>query len=223
MYTEEDYDHLIKIVLIGDSGVGKTNLSGRYTKDYFSSDTKNTIGVDFSSKDLSIDGKSVKVQFWDTAGQEKYRALASTYYKNLSAAVLVYDITSKKSFDNVEIWYNELSQYLEDNIKILLIGNKSDLEDSRDVPTELAERYAKEKDFFFMETSALTNKDNCVNKAFEILIKEVVKLKEKEEINKTEEEINNWKKRTLTINTIPKIKGDNLSRTPENKKGGCSC
>ncbi len=100
--NNDSLDFLLKIVLVGDSGVGKTNLLSRFTRNSFDSNTRNTIGVDFSAMELIIKGKSVKVQFWDTAGQEKYRAIASAYYKNAHGAIIVYDIANKGSFDNIK-------------------------------------------------------------------------------------------------------------------------
>ncbi len=109
-------DCLFKIVIIGDSGVGKTNLLNRFARNIFDESTKNTIGVDFQAKDLIINDQTVKIQFWDTAGQEQYRAIANAYYKNAHGAILVYDISNKNSFENTTNWLEELKMHGDPNI-----------------------------------------------------------------------------------------------------------
>ena len=172
-------DFTLKIVIVGDSGVGKTNLLSRFTRNIFDSETRNTIGVDFSALDLVINNKNVKIQFWDTAGQEKYRAIASAYYKNAHGAIIVYDITNKSSFENTNTWLRELKEHGEDNIKIALFGNKKDLESNREIIKEDAENVAKTNELFFMEVSAKTNEDKCVNTAFTCFLEEIMKYQDK--------------------------------------------
>jgi small GTP-binding protein len=187
---EEDIDFLLKFVIIGDSGVGKTNLISRFTSDHFEENTTNTIGVDFSAKDLKIDNKWIKVQFWDTAGQEKYKALASSYYKNALGAFIVYDITRRETFDKVGSWIDELKKYCDQDIDIMLLGNKSDLENKRQVNKEEAKKFSESKGLFFMEISAKKNEDSCVIKAFNLLIERVYKKNLKNlEGSKTENEL----------------------------------
>lgn len=162
---KEDYDFLYKIVMIGDSGVGKSNLLTRFTKNEFSEDTKVTIGVEFATRNVSVDGKVAKAQIWDTAGQERYRAITSAYYRGAFGALIVYAINSKESFNNVQKWLDELKGGADKNIAIMLIGNKCDLEHLREVPTDDAKKFAKENDLAFMETSAAnaTNVDEAFN------------------------------------------------------------
>jgi len=149
------FDHLFKTVLIGDSGVGKSNLLSRFTRNEFQLESKSTIGVEFATRAITVEGKSVKAQIWDTAGQERYRAITSAYYRGAVGALLVYDIAKMSSYENVERWLEELREHADKNIVVLLVGNKSDLEHLRQVPTEVAELFAREAELSFIETSAL--------------------------------------------------------------------
>ncbi|KAI8000382.1 Ras-related protein RABA1c [Camellia lanceoleosa] len=161
--AEDDYDYLFKVVLIGDSGVGKSNLLSRFTRNEFSLESKSTIGVEFATRSLNIDGKVIKAQIWDTAGQERYRAITSAYYRGAVGALLVYDVTRHSTFENVERWLRELRDHTDPNIVVMLIGNKSDLRHLVAVSTEDGKSFAERESLFFMETSALeaTNVDNA--------------------------------------------------------------
>ena len=128
MGSEMDhYDHLFKIVLIGDSGVGKSNLLLRYTQDQFKINSQSTIGVEFATRSIQIEDSYVRAQIWDTAGQERYRAITNAYYRNAVGALLIYDITKRNTFDNINRWYSELREHADHNIVVLLVGNKCDL------------------------------------------------------------------------------------------------
>lgn len=151
----EKIDYVFKVVLIGDSAVGKSQILARFARNEFSLDSKATIGVEFQTRTLVIDHKSVKAQIWDTAGQERYRAVTSAYYRGAVGALLVYDITKRQSFDHIPRWLEELRSHADKNIVIMLIGNKSDLEDQRAVTTEDAKEFAQKEGLFFLETSAL--------------------------------------------------------------------
>ncbi|RWR96309.1 ras-related protein RIC2 [Cinnamomum micranthum f. kanehirae] len=161
--TEDDYDYLFKIVLIGDSGVGKSNLLSRFTRNEFSLESKSTIGVEFATRSLNVDGKVIKAQIWDTAGQERYRAITSAYYRGAVGALLVFDVTRHSTFENVERWLKELRDHTDPNIVVMLIGNKSDLRHLVAVSTEDGKSFAERESLFFMETSALeaTNVENA--------------------------------------------------------------
>lgn len=163
-----DYDYLFKIVLIGDSGVGKSNLLSRFTTNEFNIDSKSTIGVEFATRTIDVDGKKIKAQIWDTAGQERYRAITSAYYRGAVGALIVYDISKSSSYENCHHWLSELRENADDNVAVGLIGNKSDLAHLRAVPTEEAKQFASENQLLFTETSAL-NSDN-VDLAFKELI-----------------------------------------------------
>ncbi|CAI0461268.1 unnamed protein product [Linum tenue] len=153
---EDDYDYLFKLVLIGDSGVGKSNLLSRFTKNEFNLESKSTIGVEFATKSLTIDGKVIKAQIWDTAGQERYRAITSAYYRGAVGALLVYDVTRHSTFENAARWLKELKEHTDPNIVVMLIGNKSDLRHLVAVQTEDAKAFSERESLYFMETSALT-------------------------------------------------------------------
>lgn len=130
------------VVLIGDSGVGKSNLLSRFTRNEFNLDSKSTIGVEFATRSISVDAKTIKAQIWDTAGQERYRAITSAYYRGAVGALLVYDISKHSTYENVTRWLKELRDHADANIVIMLVGNKSDLRHLRAVPTEEAKQFA---------------------------------------------------------------------------------
>ncbi|CAN4110747.1 unnamed protein product [Withania somnifera] len=153
--AEEEYDYLFKVVLIGDSGVGKSNLLSRFTRNEFLLESKSTIGVEFATRTLQVEGRTIKAQIWDTAGQERYRAITSAYYRGALGALLVYDVTKPTTFENVSRWLKELRDHADSNIVIMLIGNKTDLRHLRAVATEDAQSFAEKEGLSFIETSAL--------------------------------------------------------------------
>ncbi|TYI54196.1 hypothetical protein E1A91_D11G058800v1 [Gossypium mustelinum] len=141
-------DYVFKVVLIGDSAVGKSQILARFARNEFSLDSKATIGVEFQTRTLVIEHKSVKAQIWDTAGQERYRAVTSAYYRGAVGAMLVYDISKRQTFDHIPRWLEELRGHADKNIVIILIGNKSDLENQRAVSTRMQKNLLKRKDYF---------------------------------------------------------------------------
>lgn len=167
----QEYDYLYKVVLIGDSGVGKSNLLSRFTRNEFNLETKSTIGVEFATRSIQADGKTIKAQIWDTAGQERYRAITSAYYRGAVGALLVYDIAKNVTFKNVERWLTELRENAAPNIVIMLVGNKSDLRHLREVPTETAKEFAEKNSLSFIETSALESTN--VELAFQNILTEI--------------------------------------------------
>lgn len=149
-------------MLIGDSGVGKSNLLSRFTRNEFNLESKSTIGVEFATRSIQVDNKTIKAQIWDTgnlysnlAGQERYRAITSAYYRGAVGALLVYDISKHGTYENVSRWLKELRDHADGNIVIMLVGNKSDLRHLKAVPTEEAKQFATENNLSFIETSAL--------------------------------------------------------------------
>ncbi|KAG8180500.1 hypothetical protein JTE90_007456 [Oedothorax gibbosus] len=175
MVTKDDeYDYLFKVVLIGDSGVGKTNLLSRFTRNEFSLESKSTIGVEFATRSIQVDGKTVKAQIWDTAGQERYRAITSAYYRGAVGALLVYDIAKHMTYENVERWLKELQDHADQNIVIMLVGNKSDLRHLRAVPTDEARAFAEKNNLSFIETSALDTTN--VEAAFQQILTEIYRI-----------------------------------------------
>ncbi|XP_051151742.1 ras-related protein RABA1f-like [Andrographis paniculata] len=161
--AEDDYDYLFKIVLIGDSGVGKSNLLSRFTRNEFTLESKATIGVEFATRSIRVQNKVIKAQIWDTAGQERYRAITSAYYRGAVGALLVYDVTRRATFENAERWLKELKEHTDSSIVIMLVGNKADLRHLRAVTIEDAKEFSEKENTFFMETSALesTNVENA--------------------------------------------------------------
>jgi Ras-related protein Rab-1A len=159
-----DYDYLFKILIIGDSGVGKSCILLRFAEDTFSEHYISTIGVDFKIRTIEQDGKHIKLQIWDTAGQERFRTITSSYYRGAHGIMVVYDVTDPESFDNVKQWITEIQRYGSESVTKLLIGNKTDLEERRIVSTEAGREYAKIMGIDFVETSA---KDaNNIDQAF---------------------------------------------------------
>ena len=162
--TDEDYDHLLnkdndynylfKVVFVGDAGVGKTQIINKFVKNKFSNDYNPTIGLDFYSKTINSNGKIIKLQLWDTAGQEKFRAITRTYYKSGHLIVFVYAVDDKNSFENIQIWVKDVKEQTDEKTKFLLVGNKCDLVEKRQVTKEDAENYAKANKMEFIEISA---------------------------------------------------------------------
>ena len=153
---ETNYELLYKIIIIGDAAVGKSNILTRYIKNEFCQNTKSTVGVELGIKFIKIKGVNTKIQIWDTAGQERYRAITSSYYKGSHGCFIVYDITNQSSFDNVEKWYEHVQKEAGKDISIILVGNKSDLENERKVSKEKGEDLAKNLNCPFFETSAFS-------------------------------------------------------------------
>ena len=162
------------VVLIGDSGVGKSNLLSRFTRNEFNLESKSTIGVEFATRSIQVDGKTVKAQIWDTAGQERYRAITSAYYRGAVGALLVYDIAKHLTYENVDRWLKELRDHADSNIVIMLVGNKSDLKHLRAVPTEEARDFAEKNSLSFIETSALDSTN--VESAFQNILTEIYRI-----------------------------------------------
>ncbi|CAN1850884.1 Ras-related protein Rab11D [Linum perenne] len=180
---EDDYDYLFKLVLIGDSGVGKSNLLSRFTKNEFNLESKSTIGVEFATKTIKIDSKVIKAQIWDTAGQERYRAITSAYYRGAVGALLVYDVTRHSTFENAARWLRELRDHTDPNIVVMLIGNKSDLRHLVAVQTEEARAFSERETLYFMETSALTATN--VETAFTEVLSHIYKIVSKRAVEGT--------------------------------------
>jgi len=174
---KRDYDYLFKLVLIGDSGVGKSCLLLRFADDNFTDSYISTIGVDFRFRTITIDKKVVKLQIWDTAGQERFRTITSAYYRGADGIIMVYDVTSAESFDHVEEWLSEVDRYANENTSKLLVGNKADLIEDKQVSEETAQRFADKLSIPFIETSAKTATN--VDAAFLTMAKELIKMRSK--------------------------------------------
>ncbi|XP_061740775.1 ras-related protein Rab-26-like [Nerophis ophidion] len=170
--SSEFYDIAFKVMLIGDSGVGKTCLLVRFKDGAFLAGSFiSTVGIDFRNKVLNIDGVKVKLQIWDTAGQERFRSVTHAYYRDAHALLLLYDVTNKTSFDNIQAWLTEIHEYAQQDVVLMILGNKADATHERVVKREDGERLAKEFGVPFMETSARTGLN--VDLAFTAVAKEL--------------------------------------------------
>ena len=165
--ADENYDFIFKVLLLGNSDVGKSSLLLRYVDSVWSDTFVPTIGVDFKVKTIEIDGKKVKLQIWDTAGQERFRTVVSTYFRGAHGLFLIYDITNRDSFKNLENWLIEIEKNASENVLKILIGNKNDLEDEREIQSDEGKAFANRNGMQFIETSAKMNTN--VNEAFETL------------------------------------------------------
>jgi len=150
----QEYDYVFKLVLIGDSGVGKSCLLLRFADDTYTESHISTIGVDFKIRTIQLDGKTIKLQIWDTAGQERFRTITSSYYRGAHGIIVVYDTTDSETFEHVKTWLHEIDRYASENVNKLLVGNKSDLTSKRQVETETAKEFADSVNIPFLETSA---------------------------------------------------------------------
>ena len=204
----ESYEFMFKVVLVGDMSVGKTNIIAKYLKNEFSEDYKTTIGVEFHSKIAKVEGHVVKAQIWDTCGQERFKSITDSYYKGAKGAFVVYDITRKNTFESVDSWISALRSAADKNLNIIIIGNKSDLEDQRQVETEQGEEKAQNNEAAFMETSAYSG-DN-IDKAFDNMITDVYNKCKSEMLANVEIDIG-------------KSKDINLNQNKEDKKGKKCC
>ena len=211
---EDNYDLIFKLVLIGDTGVGKTNILSRYINNEFSLATQSTVGVEFGSKIIKKNDKLIKLQIWDTAGQERYKSITSAYYKGSKGALVVYDISRKSTFENVDRWIEELKANGSEDVLIMLVGNKSDLEDKREVQTEDVIKKAEQFKIAFCETSALDGKN--IDHAFDNLINEIAKKVEKE---KAIEAKNMQDSKGISLDTMGEKKNERGNK--KNNQGCC--
>ncbi|XP_062503253.1 ras-related protein Rab-13-like [Corticium candelabrum] len=201
----KNYDVLLKILLLGDSGVGKTSLICRYVDDDVRATHVATIGIDFKLKTVDVGDKRVRMQIWDTAGQERFETLTTQYYRKAQGILLVYDVTSGRSFKNVRRWLASIEENASQNIKRLIVGNKSDMLVGREVTVKQGKQLASEYKLPFMEVSALKNTN--VSEAFGALAGLVVNQQSGTEPAKQVE-------RRETIQLQPQSSKD---------EGGCSC
>ena len=167
----------IKLVLLGDSGVGKTSIVSQYVSGKCSDSVKPTIGAAFVTKELTIGGQQIELLIWDTAGQEVYRGLAPMYYRSALIAIIVYDITRSQSFDSVAYWIKELKTNVDGNIVILVCGNKTDLDEQRVIESATAQKSAIESGALYTETSASSGAG--VERMFQIAVSKLLESRAK--------------------------------------------
>ncbi|KNA07378.1 hypothetical protein SOVF_172380 [Spinacia oleracea] len=218
-------DYVYKVVVIGDSAVGKSQLLARFSKNEFSFDSKSTIGVEFQTRTITIKSKLIKAQIWDTAGQERYRAVTSAYYRGALGAVVVYDITKRQTFDHVARWVDELRAHADSSIVIMLIGNKADLADKRAVPTEDAVEFAQDQGLFFSEASALSG-DNVETAFFRVLEEIYSNVTSKKALDCDSprgNKLNGHGSASLQGSKIDIISGSDLEISEMKKLPSCSC
>ncbi|CAG9334121.1 unnamed protein product [Blepharisma stoltei] len=205
-----DFDYIVKVVLIGDAAVGKSSLLSKYVDEEFETAYNCTIGVDFKIKSLIIDNKKVKLQVWDTAGQERFKPITNCYFRSSNGCVAVYDICNRESFDNVKIWINDYRENnsIESIENVLLVGNKIDKAEGREVSYDEGKKYAESSKCEFLEASAKSGEG--VNELFEAVSKMIiVKMSLAESLHS----------RDLVDRTL---KGKSLiTETPKKKKGCC--
>ncbi|EMR09239.1 GTP-binding protein ypt1 [Pneumocystis murina B123] len=168
-----EYDYLFKLLLIGDSGVGKSCLLLRFSDDTYTESYISTIGVDFKIRTIELEGKTVKLQIWDTAGQERFRTITSSYYRGAHGIIIVYDVTDQDTFNNVKQWLQEIDRYASESVNKLLIGNKSDMVDKKVVDPSQAKELANGLNIPFLETSAKSSTN--VEQAFVTMAQEIKK------------------------------------------------
>ncbi|KAF6725986.1 Ras-related protein Rab-8B [Oryzias melastigma] len=166
------YDYLFKLLLIGDSGVGKTCLLFRFSEDAFNTTFISTIGIDFKIRTVDLEGKKIKLQIWDTAGQERFRTITTAYYRGAMGIMLVYDITNEKSFDNIRNWIRNIEEHASADVERMVLGNKCDMNDKRQVSKERGEKLAIDYGIKFLETSAKSSIN--VEEAFLTLARDIM-------------------------------------------------
>lgn len=170
--AKKQYDLLFKLLLIGDSGVGKTCILYRFSDDAFNTTFISTIGIDFKIKTIDLGGKKIKLQIWDTAGQERFHTITTSYYRGAMGIMLVYDITNPKSFDNIAKWLRNIDEHANEDVEKMILGNKCDMSDKRMISRERGESIAKEHGVRFLETSAKSNIN--IDKAFYTLAEAIL-------------------------------------------------
>ncbi|OXA64593.1 ras-related protein Rab-10 [Folsomia candida] len=170
--AKKTYDLLFKLLLIGDSGVGKTCILFRFSDDAFNTTFISTIGIDFKIKTIELKGKKIKLQIWDTAGQERFHTITTSYYRGAMGIMLVYDITNSKSFENIAKWLRNIDEHANEDVEKMILGNKCDMDENRQVPKDRGEVIAREHGIKFMETSAKNNIN--IERAFEELAEAIL-------------------------------------------------
>ena len=215
-YPPSQYDHLFKILLIGNSSVGKSSLILQFVDHSFNEIFVPTIGVDFKIQTLDIDGKKVKLQIWDTAGQERFKNITAAYYRGAHGVMLVYDVTENDSFKNLNNWLIEIEKNANKNVVKLLVGNKIDLEDNRKVTYQQGMEFAESNGMSFIETSVKNNSN--VTEAFEKLGREIMILT----ANEKEKNIGgNKKKNNIDLGKTKENIQINTDNSNKNKKSCC--
>lgn len=204
-----NYDRTCQILIIGDSSVGKTSILTRYTNGTFKEEYLATVGLDYYSKDEIFNNKTINVKLWDTAGQERYKSLTQSYFKNAEGVIVTYDITNTESFDNLKFWINSIKTNMENKnvfIPVIIIGNKTDMEESREIMIEDAKKFAEENKYKYFETSAKTGEG--IDKAIRDLLNQILNQ------SGNNDEQKEFRKDSVQIK-------ENTEEKSEKKKKGC--
>ena len=204
MENQSNIDY--KIITLGDTNVGKTSLIMRYTINEFNTNSLNTIGMDSKIKDIEIDSKKIKIKIWDSAGQERFRSMQKYYYNKVDGIIFVYDITKKNTLKIIDSWIDEVKENVKGDISFILVGNKTDLEEEREVSIIEGEKFAQKYNYHFLECSAANGIG--VNEIFDYLVRDILKKKENQFID------NNSRDNNFTLN--------NNGKESRNKKKCCS-
>lgn len=183
--AKKAYDYLFKLLLIGDSGVGKTCLLVRFSDDAYNNTFISTIGIDFKIKTVEVDGKKIKLQIWDTAGQERFHTITTSYYRGAMGIMLVYDITQEKTYDNIAKWLRNIQEHASEGVERCILANKCDLNDKRMVSKEKGEGIAREHNIRFFETSAKESIN--VEEAFMTLTRDILRKHQAGAANESEQ------------------------------------
>ncbi|CAF1205904.1 unnamed protein product [Adineta ricciae] len=211
--SRAEYDYLLKLLIVGDSGVGKTSILQRFATDYFKDDYVATVGVDFHIRTIDVDGHRCKLQVWDTAGQDRFRCVVSTFYRGAHGAMICFDITDKDSFQNVQTWLDAIYTSCPEDTPVFLVGTKSDLQYKRVIPYTIAKAYADKNRLVYLETSAKTNENILI--CFEDFTRSIVAHKNQMKLN-TKEKATEGIKIDLNSETKP-------ITTSESCFGGFKC
>jgi len=220
--SSNNYDYLFKISLIGDSDCGKTSILIRYSNGTFNDNTQSTIGVDFKIASLQIDNTIIKLQLWDTCGSERFKSITASFLKSCSAFILVFDITSAKSFNNLTNWIKMINESTKANF-YCLVGNKADLEEKRQVPTHEAIRFAEKNGLYYLETSAKTDLriDEVFNHVSKILYSEISR-KKSLVLTEGDDKLGQLgHSKEINIKLTENIYAE--KNETDKQKGGCSC
>ena len=219
---QTNFDLSFKLIVIGDSGVGKSCLTNNAVKNIFDDSYNATVGFEFFTFNVKINGKIIKLQIWDTCGQELYRSLITNFYRNSSLAIMVYAINSKESFGNIEMWLRELRTHSNPDAKVFLIGNKIDLENQRKVEKEMGEQFCKENKLsLFMESSAKTgvNAQNIFIQAAKTLYDDYINYQKKADEAGQSKDNNTTQKYMQNQNQL--INRKRIDNRPRKNQGGC--
>ena len=204
---EQDFDEKIKLMILGDSSVGKSSILRKYCKNEFLDKYITTIGIDFQIKYLTINNKKIKLQVWDTAGQERYRVVTKNYFNTSDGFIIIYDITNRETFTNINNWIEQITTIVGNNVKCVIFGNKNDLNNKRKVETDEGKELAEKFNFKFFETSA--KEGNNIEEGFKSITMDIL------------DDISSVKERRNNTSILKTKRGKKLNNNKEDNKKSC--